>query len=261
MYNCNNLSKINQHSKDKKIIFYNKKHIYYIKGSNTKYLSITKLINYFFPDKIFKSFNKKTLKGGNVKKYYSKKNLENNYKIEGKMGEKLHNNIDKYLNDCNIITNSKDFQQFIQFLKENPELEPYRTEWLIYDNKYNIVGMIDAIFRNKKTNKFYIYEWKRVKNIYFNPIFFYNYGYYPLNNIPNLNGYHYFLQLNLYKYIIEKEYGIKIAGMYICQFHPFLDSYQITESLDLINIILKLLNFISKNDFIKKSNKKEIIKK
>ena len=259
MYNCNYLSKVNIHNKDKQIIFYNKKHIYYIKGSNQKYLSITKLINYFFPEKIVNL--KKTLKGGNIKKYYSKKNLQNDYKLQGKRGELLHNNIDRYLNNCDVKTSSKDFEQFLKFLKDNPDLEPYRSEWLIYDNKYKILGIIDAIFRNKRNNKYYIYDWKRVKNIYFQPDFFYNFGNYPLNTIPNLNGYHYSLQLNLYKYIIENNYDIKIDGIYICQFHPFLNNYQIIEAIDLDIFISKILNFIKKENFILNPNKKQIINK
>ena len=75
---------------------------------------------------------------------------------------------------------------------------------------------------------------KEVKNIYFQPDFFIISGII-LNTIPNLNGYHYSLQLNLYKYIIENNYDIKIDGIYICQFHPFINNYQMIEAnLDIL---------------------------
>ena len=267
MNNCNSLEKKNKHTNDKNIILYGKKHIYYIKNSKQKYLSVTNIIDYFFPETEFNDFRinfNKTNKGGhkNIKntikrKKKSKKILEKKYEIEGFKGRKIHNDIDKYLNGCEITNKSKEFSQFKSFLNNNPELEIYRTEWLIYSKKYKIVGIVDAIFRNKKTGEFYLYDWKRIKNIYTNPNFFYNYGYYPISNIPNLNGYHYFLQLNFYKMIL-KEYDIHISNMYICQFHPHLDNYKIVKSYNLTNDIFKLIRYIEKHNYLlKKENRKD----
>ena len=266
MNKCNILEKKNKHINDKNIILYGKKHIYYIKNSKKKYLSVTNIIDYFFPENEFNDFRinfNKTNKGGQhrIKKTIkknknSKKILEKNYEIEGFKGRKIHNDIDKYLNGCEITNKSKEFSQFKSFLDNNPDLEIYRTEWLIYSKKYQIVGIVDAIFRNKKTGEFYLYDWKRIKNIYTNPNFLYNYGYYPISNIPNLNGYHYFLQLNFYKLIL-KEYDIPISNMYICQFHPHIDNYKIVKSYNLMNDIFKLIRYIEKHNFIlKKEDRK-----
>ena len=71
MANCNYLSEKNRHKNDSNIITYGRRHIYYIKNSNHKYLSISNIINYFFPDIEFNDFKinfKKTHKGGVRKK-------------------------------------------------------------------------------------------------------------------------------------------------------------------------------------------------
>lgn len=258
MNNCNYLYEKNMHKNDKNIITYGKRHIYYIKNSNCKYLSISNIIDHFFPSIEFNDFKiniKKTQKGG-YKKKKSKKILEKDYKIKGKQGRKLHNDIEKYLNLCSVKNSSIDFTQFIDFINNNPDLEIYRTEWLVYSKKYKIVGIIDAVFRNKKNGKFYLYDWKRVKNLYINPNFFYNYGYYPINNIPNLNGYHYFLQLNFYKLIL-KEYNIEINSMYICQLNPELDNYKLTKSYGMMNEIHKILEYLKKKNYILEETERE----
>ena len=162
------------------------------------------------------------------------------------------------MNKCQVKNNSIEFSQFLSFINDNPNFEIYRTEWLVYSKKYKIVGIIDAIFKDKKNGKLYLYDWKRVKNIYTNPNFFYNYGYYPIDNVPNLNGYHYFLQLNFYKLIL-KEYNIEIDNMYICQLHPGLEKYKIIRSYNMMSDICKVLKYLKKNNYNFKRHKKEEI--
>lgn len=44
--------------------------------------------------------------------------------------------------------------------------------------------------------------------------------YYPLEHLDNTPYYHYALQLSLYKYILEKNYGMKISDLRLGIFHP-----------------------------------------
>ena len=45
-------------------------------------------------------------------------------------------------------------------------------------------------------------------------------GNYPLEHLDNTPYYHYALQLSLYKYILEKNYGMKISDLRLGIFHP-----------------------------------------
>ena len=47
-----------------------------------------------------------------------------------------------------------------------------------------------------------------------------------LSHIPDLNYWHYSLQLNIYKTILERKYGEKISEMYLVCLHPIHDNYQ-----------------------------------
>ena len=96
-------------------------------------------------------------------------------------------------------------------------------------------------FINKLTEKYYIFDWKRVKELKLKCFNYNDKGYYPINDIPNTNSYHYFLQLNLYKYLLEKNYGIKIEGLYLCQLYPTRGTYKILEAINMEKNIEEIL--------------------
>ena len=41
-----------------------------------------------------------------------------------------------------------------------------------------------------------------------------------IDHLPDTNYWHYSLQLNTYKYMLEKNYGEKVVGMYLVCLHP-----------------------------------------
>ena len=49
-----------------------------------------------------------------------------------------------------------------------------------------------------------------------------------IGHLPDSNYWHYSLQLNTYKYMLEKNYGLKVNGMYLVCLHPnnFNKNYQ-----------------------------------
>ena len=66
-----------------------------------------------------------------------------------------------------------------------------------------------------------IYEdWKRCKEIQTDA---FRQMKYPIHHLPDSNYYHYALQLNIYRYILESEYEMPIARMCLGVFHPLSD--------------------------------------
>ena len=51
----------------------------------------------------------------------------------------------------------------------------------------------------------------------------------PLQHLPDSNGWLYCLQLNTYRYILETEYGMRVASMYLAQVHPCLARARLIE--------------------------------
>jgi ATP-dependent exoDNAse (exonuclease V) beta subunit len=177
-----------------------------------------------------------------------KKMWNDNANIQSSAGTKLHNNIEYYYNQIPVENDSIEYQFFLKFVKDFPNLEPYRSEWCIYDEELKLSGSIDMIFRDKETGEFLVYDWKRSKEIKFE-----SYGKKTshvscISHLPDCNFWHYSLQLNTYRYILEKNYGLKISGMFLVVFHPnnSLESYDRIEVHDLTKEINDVFEFRKK---------------
>ena len=108
--------------------------------------------------------------------------------------------------------------------KEGPDLEPYRTEWEVWSKEHLLCGSIDMVFRRKSNGKFLIYDWKRSKAIKTENT--YQKGLAPLDHLDDCNYWHYTLQLNVYRWILENLYGMEIEGMALIVLHPDNKNYR-----------------------------------
>jgi len=127
---------------------------------------------------------------------------------------------------------------FKHFISES-NLVPFRSEWHIFDLNHKIAGTIDLLCRNG--NKFDIYDWKRSRKASPHQEVW-NHGINGLEHIPDIAFYHYALQQNIYKYILEENYGLSIGNMYIVVLHPIYNDYLKFKIPDLsreVQIILK----------------------
>ena len=93
----------------------------------------------------------------------------------------------------------------------------------------NVAGTIDMICRNDD-GTFTIFDWKRSKkvvNALGQPITEAFAGKTSLNGItlPDTSYYHYCLQQNLYRHMLESHYGIRIAGMNLVVLCPDYPTY------------------------------------
>jgi hypothetical protein len=135
---------------------------------------------------------------------YTNKELYDIYMIE---------NIE--LHSCKPI----EWQYFINFVKDHPHLKPYRTEWTVWHEDVKISGSIDMIYENPD-GTLSIYDWKRAKLI--TRINNFNKFALPpqICHLPDSNFWHYALQLNTYKAIIEQKYGKKVTDLFLVRLHP-----------------------------------------
>ncbi len=111
---------------------------------------------------------------------------------------------------------------FHHFLKHVP-IVPFRTEWRVFDRSLRIAGTIDLICKNGDC--YDIYDWKRSAKLHENKV--YGYGLWELSRLEDLPINHYKLQQNLYRYILEHQYGLKIRSMNLVVLHPDNPDYEI----------------------------------
>jgi hypothetical protein len=123
---------------------------------------------------------------------------------------------------------------FLAFLADHPHLIPYRTEWMIFNEDVRLAGSIDMVYAaGDNDNEVMIYDWKRCKDIKKTNGF----GDFALTDciahLPDTNFWHYALQLNTYKAILEAKYDKKVTRMCLVCLHPNLPSYQLLVVPDL----------------------------
>lgn len=68
-----------------------------------------------------------------------------------------------------------------------------------------------------------------------------NFGHFPCDSVPDTPFGHYCIQQNVYRLILERNYGIPLSGMYLAQFHPFMDDYHSVQVPDLRHIASQIL--------------------
>ena len=99
-------------------------------------------------------------------------------------------------------------------------LDAYRTEWCVYATDEDLAGSIDLVLRDPITKMLYLVDWKRSEKLQDKYQSFGKYMSPPLQNTCDCQGEHYRLQLNIYKWILEKYYDVQVAGMKVVCIHP-----------------------------------------
>ena len=212
-------NKRNAHARDKNIILRQSDHIYMVNGIALD--SVTTFVNNAFPKFDAEYHAKRKAKQLGISPEEVLEMWEQKGKESRDLGTAMHSKIENYYlgNDSEETDAYKLFKMFASKI----ELKPYRTEWAVYDLKHNIAGTID--FVDYQNGEYIIYDWKRSEKIIENgmPVKINKYGEkgnYPLEHLDNTPYYHYALQLSLYKYILEKNYGMKISDLRLGIFHP-----------------------------------------
>lgn len=218
----------NAHPRDQFIEFDEGPHIYTVHGEQG-YTSVTtwnhKHFSHFDADAIID----KMMKGRNWKdpnyKYYGmtreeiKLSWDQNRDAASGSGTKMHYDIECYWNGLDVKNDSIEFQWFLDFVKDHPELKPYRTEWMVYYEELKLSGSIDMVFE-LPDGSLQIYDWKRCKEIVYETAFNKWALTTCIGHLPDTNFWHYSLQLNTYKKILEEKYGKQITGLYLVCIHP-----------------------------------------
>jgi len=228
----NYLAKENPHIRDTNITFKDDGHIYTIKQNgglkgDTGYTSVTTWIHSLFDkfdaDKIIDNMMKSSR--WTSSKYYGmtkteiKSQWDANRDTAADAGTKMHYDIECTYNKMMVSNDSVEYKYFLDFYNDYKHLEPYRTEMLVYDEELRLAGSIDMIFRCSN-GSLEIYDWKRSKEI----VKANNWNKWikssVVDHLPDTNYWHYSLQLNTYKAILIKKYGMTVTDLFLVVLHP-----------------------------------------
>lgn len=217
-----------------------KTHKYSYNGSSKNIISVTGFIDSLFP--------KYTLLG-DLKKMKGEKDWNEKHPLWGKsdkyilwfksktnerkriLGVTMHELIENHLKTGYLMyakpTEVLNSRHFNDFLKYFGDFIPYESEIPIFDPELMMAGTPDLLMvpKNNPNGKTrWLIDYKRIKSM---KKYSMEKGLKdtPCESMDNCNYQHYSIQLNLYKYILEKNYGYTIIGMSLIQLHVQLKTF------------------------------------
>ncbi len=228
-----NFNSAHRHERDSKISFNADSHTYTVGGCELRSVTTVVADNFAQFDADYWAQRKAPSLGmspEDVKAMWKRKGDE-----AAALGTAMHAGIEQYYLDRTMPDNDTAalFRQFV----ETHQLNPYRTEWAIFDEDYKVAGTLD--FLDCTDGVFTIYDWKRSNKILDaagEPVIVSPYGKYafdPISDIPDTTYCHYALQVSIYRHILEKNYGLQIADCRLGIFHPAYSQPYVLDMPDL----------------------------
>lgn len=129
-----------------------------------------------------------------------------------------------YLQAVNKIKEQAD-----NFRKDfDDKLEHLYDEYVIGSEEYDIASAIDHLFINKATGGLVLVDYKTNSDIHKSEKFAKNMKV-PLHKTKDFTLNHYYIQLSIYKYLVEKYTDLVIEDMFIVYLSENIDNYEIIE--------------------------------
>jgi len=236
----------NAHPRDERITFEESTHSYTIDGIKEGWTSCTTFIGGFYEhfdaDKIIsKMMNSSKWPSS---KYFGmtadeiKAKWNANGEEASAAGTRMHLDIEHY-NNAEPVGNLEDdewepnpgpewdyFLAYDKKWRQRKGFSPYRTEWLVFKEDIKLAGSIDMVYK-KSDGTLAIYDWKRVKELKTENSFQSMKS--PIEHLPDTNYWHYTLQLNIYKRILEELYNVTVSELALVILHPDNNTYKIAK--------------------------------
>lgn len=215
--------------KPTELSFDEQSHTYYSPGDktgNSDRISVTTLIENFFPHFDEEAYIEKRMEETGMTEDEVRRELAE----PSERGTDMHKQIENYLKGLPYDGSSKEFQFFLRFHEDQivrRGLTFDSAEYPIELKGSNIAGTVDALFR-KPDGDYVMVDWKRSKHLIIDGYpkkYGFGRGLSVLSHLDNSSYYKYELQQSFYKYILEKDYGIRVSSMILAVLYPDYERY------------------------------------
>lgn len=251
--NINRTKKYASNTLQENIAFEDETHKYHHpkdETGNAEYISVTTLIDRFFPFDMERFIQTKAKREERTLEDVRSEFLATRDEAAEK-GTFLHEQIELFLNGEKHDSNAKEFEMFKTFYDQIVIAKGFQfveAEKKILLEDFNVAGTVDALFKKPNREEYLIVDWKRSKKLVIDghPK---KYGYgnaiSDLNHIDNSSYYKYALQQNIYKYILETEYDMPISSMNLIVLHENYDKYSRVNLENMDKEVAIILNSIN----------------
>ena len=227
---------------DGKLSFNEEAHRYSLNG--VEFRSVSNIVGMFFKEFDALAMSLKKCYGNELEAAKLREVWESKGAVASQAGTFLHKQIEDYLNGkqtpdllCDVcykgnyvkvaqtIDISREWSYFKAF-ERDVTFQPFRTEWRVFDADARMAGTLDFVCKCSD-GTYEIYDWKRSNKIDPNERNRWANGLNGLEHLTDTSYIHYCLQQNLYRYMLEKNYGIKVSRMNLVVLHPELLCYRV----------------------------------
>ena len=256
------------YEQDQYIDFEPERHIYTVRCQETevrRLLPVSALIAHFFEHFDAQAAAQRHCERYGVPVEETLQKWERIGKLASEVGTFVHEQTENYFRDGTFETDypfefkgkvehinvEREKQYFLRFIKDY-DIHPYRQEWPVYDLELNIAGTIDMICQ-MPDGEYIIYDWKRstkVVNAQGQPIVQAFGGKTGFNGItlPDTAFYHYCIQQNLYRYMLEAHYGIRVKAMNLVVLSPDYPTYFVAPVPKMDDVIQQIIAACHRDD-------------
>lgn len=250
------LETINKHPRDDGLTFIESLHKYTLVADPTvKLISVTSFLHDCFEEFDADKVIEKLVSNPRCK-YFNRpiQEIKDEWKSANLLGTELHAKIENFMNDENVkypytheelkqrdekdikdINDEKDIKNdwklFLQFADTFKDKIPFRTEWRIYCQELRIAGSVDMVYINED-GSISIFDWKRTTDLDKRVGFKNKMSLKFPDTVPDTKFHKYSLQLNLYKAIIEKNYGLTVKELVLVGLHPSQKTFELHQCVD-----------------------------
>ena len=157
-----------------------------------------------------------------------------------KEGTWMHAQFQCLLNGGTVPAKTTEVFLLSQFLRSQANTKAFRTEWQVYADSEDLAGSIDYVAK-RPDNSVAIVDWKRTSPYRLQRQTSNKFMRTPLSHVPDCTLWHYRLQLNVYKFILEKYYGETVSAMYIVGTNPEYGDQPFIDNVPLMDLETKTL--------------------
>jgi hypothetical protein len=272
------LAQLHPHHRDAQVSFQEEGHIYRVRGVPQQIVSVTTFVKEFFP-----KFNADATiarmmrsRGWSASNYFHmsseqiKAQWEQTRSDAARDGTAMHRAIEAFLNrpeeEClqicatyaanqslpDSVPGTIEFCYFLRFWHDaicKSCLRPYRTEWTVYDASKRLAGSIDLALYDPVSDplaqQLVLVDWKRTKQVKLENRF--EGGKEFWQHLAHCNWIHFCLQLNLYRHLLETNYGKQVTHMYVVLLHPNQSSYSVLSLPRMVPEVLDAIAHLPRN--------------
>ena len=253
-----------KYPQDDDIDFLPEGHVYLYQGQR-RLLSVSALIAYFFEQFDAQRAAERQLARYGIPVAVSLAKWERIGRMASEVGTFVHEQTENYFQhgcfdtQCTFeyggytevvnVERERDF--FLRFVSDY-DIKPYRQEWPVFDTELNIAGTIDLVCRGEHDD-FIMYDWKRSSKVVDSqghPVVVGFAGKRSLNGIdvPDTAFYHYCIQQNMYRYMLQRHYGVHVSAMNLVVLCPDYDSYRLVSVPVMDNLVEQVVAICRQRD-------------